>query len=263
MADITQFKDSSGTVHNIRDGVSQTQINYNTNKGVKNLLNLSHSYTYSTNGLDFTVDSDEGSVTVNGKATANTFFNVQLKKDEVSFLYNDYVGMIFNGAPAGASASTYRLSVPIYNSSGTWLTEKHDYGSGVTLSSVANALTGRVTITIFKNVTVSNLKFRPMIRESFIEDSTFKPYALSNAELTKMVPVRLFSTSANDSDLASLDESIMITYAAGIAGKSDAGLTIVRTYKDSFNGKKIQIAESQDGTRKTRYYNGSSWGSWV
>jgi hypothetical protein len=39
-------------------------------------------------------------------------------------------------------------------------------------------------IIVLANQTVNNVVFRPMIRPASITDSTFVPYAFSNAELT-------------------------------------------------------------------------------
>ena len=262
MADISQFKDTSGTVHDIRDASTRELAEYNAQNGVKNLLDLSYSYTYSTNGLTFNVDGKNGTITVNGTATANTFFNVQIAQGVTDFIYNKFVGKVLNGAPTGSSTSTYRLSVPIYNSSGTYIAEKYNYGGDTKLDAVSNSNKAKLTITVYKNAVLSYVVFRPMIREAFVEDNTFESFALSNSELTRIAePLRNrdIIQAFDDTSLNNVSEGIISGHAATVAGKS--GDVVVRTY-NLWEGK-MQIAEFADGTRKTRTTSGSIWGAWV
>lgn len=225
------IKDSTFDSYALSNSSLTPIVEYNTKMGVKNLLNLTYSYEQEINDVTFKVNAIEGTITVNGTASANTFFDIQLNENVTKSLYSKWVGKILTGAPAGASTSTYRLSVPIYNSSNTYIAEKYDYGSGVELSPVNNADMAKITITVYKDATVSNLVFKPMLREAFIKDSTFEPYAMSNSELTKLekkAPERENWQAFDESSIRDVGDSIISGYADDVAGKS--GYCVIRTY---------------------------------
>lgn len=125
----------------------------------KNMLkNTATSQT--TNGVTFTVNAD-GSVTVNGTATANAYFVV----GKLTLSAGSY---IVSGCPANGSSSKYFVYAD--HSGG-----KSDYGSGgaFTLADTKEVI---ATIAVRSGITVSNLTFYPMIRLASITDDTFEPY---------------------------------------------------------------------------------------
>ena len=113
------------------------------------------------NGITFTVNAD-GSVTVNGTATAQT--NLVWPTFSLDGEY------ILSGCPSGGGASKYYLAARIRTS---WPAGARDVGSGVTIS-------GNITdiaITIVSGQTLSNAIFKPMLRLATDTDPTYAPYS--------------------------------------------------------------------------------------
>lgn len=149
----------------------------------KNLLKYPYSNTTKTvNGITFT-DNGDGSVTVNGTATADTKFtcvaNFQFKKGET---------YITTGCPEGGGGSKYYLS-----SLGT------DYGSGVVYTANADAKIW-IQIGIKSGATCNNLVFKPMIRLASIEDDAYETY--SEQTITLQTPNGLPGIKVSDASLA-------------------------------------------------------------
>ena len=115
-------------------------------------------------GITFTVNSD-GTVNVNGTATANT--ELVLTTNAIS--ENGYY--LINGCPSGSSNSTYWLNFKITaNGASYWA---QDYGSGYSLS---NGTIQNFGIFVKSGATVNNAVFKPMIRLASETDATYEPY---------------------------------------------------------------------------------------
>ena len=127
--------------------------------------------TTTVNGVTFTVNADK-SVTANGKATGDAYFNIAEKITIPS-------GRILSGCPNGGSNTTYSLHA-WYNSS----IVKIDSGAGVIFTEDFTA--NEIYIAIRSGVTVNNLTFYPMIRKAEITDNTYEPYKKSQ---TVKIPV--------------------------------------------------------------------------
>lgn len=78
---------------------------------------------------------------------------------------------ILSGGAGGGSNSTYNVSVSV---DGTWNTA--NYLTGTAEKAVTATSSIQMVIAVRAGVTVSNLKFYPMIRLSSISDSTYEPY---------------------------------------------------------------------------------------
>lgn len=129
--------------------------------GGKNLLHVT-AVTQTSNGVTFTVNED-GTVKVNGTATANTY--LYLGDSSLSALAEG--SYILSGSPSGGAYASYGLQI----NDGSW---KFDYGSGASFTK-GSTLTG-VAIRIANGYTANNLLFKPMIRLSSVTDATFAPY---------------------------------------------------------------------------------------
>lgn len=137
--------------------------------GAKNLL-PNNATNQTVNGVTFTVN-DDGSITANGTASANTGFTIALDIDAR--------GMILSGCPAGGSRSTYSLQYTNY------VDESFaDEGNGITIPLSTNTGLWRVVIWITAQSVVNNLVFKPMLRLASIQDDTYVPYSMTNRELT-------------------------------------------------------------------------------
>jgi hypothetical protein len=170
----------------------------------KNLFQITAD-TRTINGITFTIDKQAGTVTANGTASAYTTFGLV----SPSSFYQEQ-GMILSGC-TGGSAQTYWIdtwdgSVQIQNFSGE---------TRITTQSWT-----QVRIVIRRGVSVSNLVFKPMIRDGSILDDTFEPYQTPTDEAKMDKPVELVSTATNTftypsvSDLKSKYSMLTITAAS-------------------------------------------------
>lgn len=128
---------------------------------VKNLLE-NIGATTTSNGVTFTVN-DDGSVTVNGTATANASLKINYDFDLPNGEY------ILSGCPKGGTTNTYYL-----HAYGEGI-NCHDIGQGGTFVANDNKI-DYVRILILSGQTVNNLTFYPMIRKASDTDDTYEPY---------------------------------------------------------------------------------------
>lgn len=151
--------------------------------GAKNLIPYPYYDTTKTvNGITFT-DNGDGTVTVNGTATAQTNFFVCNNK--TTFGYTGKVKI--TGCPSGGSKSTYRLYVNTYTGTG-YAEIASDYGDGVEFNideDITDTTQGySIQIRIMSGTSVENLTFKPMLRLASDTDDTWQPYAKTNKQLT-------------------------------------------------------------------------------
>ena len=135
--------------------------------------------TKTANGVTFTVNSD-GSVTVNGTATARTvFFIVNINK----FLrLSQGVSYRLSGCPAGGGDNTFSLTVQDITYSQTF----NDVGNGE--SGVTRFTDYYAFITIFADYTANNLIFRPMLNIGTTA-TAYEPYISDT--LSAATPIEL------------------------------------------------------------------------
>ena len=133
----------------------------------KNLLeNIKKSQTI--NGLTFTVNED-GTVIVNGTATAQTAFIVN------SFLVLPVGKYIFSGCPTSGTTQTYFVQIRRRNPD----SYINDVGQGKTFRIEDNTQSVDYYIVVRNGITVNNVLFKPMIRLASISDDTYEPYGAS------------------------------------------------------------------------------------
>ena len=108
--------------------------------------------TKTINGITFTNNGD-GSITVDGTATANADLNLQ-RVDNTTIIGHKYLML---GGAAGGSIQTYFYR---YDSNGG--TQAYDYGNGAIFTKTAEATTN-ITIRVISGVTVSGLTFKPQL----------------------------------------------------------------------------------------------------
>lgn len=129
-------------------------------------------YIFTRNGLTFTIDPSENSITINGTASATTWFYL----DNETANYNGYC---FEGCPDGGSSSTFELQTETVN--------YHQYG-GSPVYIDTNTPT-RIQVVIRKNYVASNLTFKPMLctAEDYEISTEFVPYTPTMRELYEMI----------------------------------------------------------------------------
>ena len=166
-------------------------------------------------GITFTMNKD-GSITINGTATANVSINFVNKKGSryMSFEAGTYR---LTGCPKGGSSTTYRMGM---NLSG----DSFDIGDGAT-TTITTAVTNKsVWLIVYKGTTVSNLTFYPML----IKGTENKPYEQYGASPSVDFPSNIKCVNAD--------------FKIDIANKNFLNITSpLKTH--SYAGLAIDIAE--------------------
>ena len=125
--------------------------------GCKNLIPYPYAdATKTENGVTFT-DNGDGSITVNGTATKNTFFGL---KYHLTLPKGKFY---FSGCPKNGSTSTYYIAADVYKNK-TWQKAYSNIGNGVSVNT-ENLDYDEMTlsIVIVGNYTADNLVFKPQI----------------------------------------------------------------------------------------------------
>lgn len=126
----------------------------------KNLIRPQGTSSTTLNGVTFTVNSD-GSVNVNGTASANTYYLIG-----IAYLVSGISYVLSGGI--NASKRMQLTDYPVVNNKG------FDNGSGLTFTAETGVNYG-VRIFIASGTSVSNETLYPMIRLASITDSTYEP----------------------------------------------------------------------------------------
>jgi len=187
---------TESTVEDALDGLNDysdaLKDNLAANENVYGAKNL-NSYPYkdttkSLNGITFT-DNGNGTITVNGTASANTVFDMHLYLDNPCIVENG--AYILSGCPSGGGISTYNIRAYEKNSGGTDVVIGKDYGDGVTLTLNgdyydSNSVHLDLAIVVTAGAVISTpITFKPMLRDARVIDPTFAPYAETNLQLTR------------------------------------------------------------------------------
>ena len=181
---------------NYDDTSLQSEISVLANAGAKNYLKLDAGLPSSVNGVSITYQED-GGICFQGTTTAPvtvTIFNGSNNPDWTGKHFNQK--LILSGCPAGGGAA-YSIQFWKYDRTKP---SAYDNGDGVEfLFTNDGTVTGnnqmwRVVILISENCICDNLTFYPMLRDASVTDSTYQPYAMTNAELTDAVLTLLQNT---------------------------------------------------------------------
>lgn len=114
--------------------------------------------TKTDNGVTYTNNGD-GTITVNGTATDNIYFNISGGQ----LVCTPNKKYLLCGCPTGGSWSTFNLYVSQGSDKG-WLSDSADFGNGNVLTGVADATKfSGVVIFISKNQIVNNLVYKPQL----------------------------------------------------------------------------------------------------
>lgn len=150
----------------------------------KNFLDCSGFSTITKSGVTCTPVYKNGLlqyVNVNGTSTEHTYF-VLLggNKDRERFLGKE---VILSGCPSGASG--YYMQCFHYDKNNNAV----DYGSGAKFTFTNDTDDFNVSIIIQSGVTMNNVKFYPMLRDSAFTDATYEPYQSQTVNLS--APIEL------------------------------------------------------------------------
>ena len=135
---------------------------YKTLKKVSDVCQLvdksKYSNTNTVNGITFTKNKDDGTITVNGTATKRAVDTY------VIYLNTRLSGkVLLTGCPSGGSSTTYYNYVYTRRSDGVWISGKNDYGSGCFFNYGITAYTILCQIIIEKGTVCNNLVFKPQL----------------------------------------------------------------------------------------------------
>lgn len=150
---------------------NKTNILYNTNNGVKNLAKP-YGSSDTNNNVTYTYNSD-GTISVKSNSATHN----QSSKRVATFTA-PYAGKFYiNGIPTGASNDTFFLNITAEGG-----INRNIFGDDEVNPTTAG-FTYNIDIYVRANVEVDTT-FSIMFRPASISDSTYQPFALSNAELT-------------------------------------------------------------------------------
>ena len=160
----------------------------------KNAVNAAAVSGQTTNGITWTVNAEQGTITANGTATGNSFFYLWAVGTNAEYAYPTRL----TGSPAGGSAATHELQAAIGS------TVYHDYGSG---TEIPVGTIRYITCCVRNGCTVSNLVFRPMLCPAAIQPdpAQYVPYCPSLPELYRMICALQQGRSASDASVRSAD----------------------------------------------------------
>ena len=162
-----QIDDNKESIEKMGQNVSEQII-------VDNLLTYPYSNTTVTvNGITFT-DNGDGTVTVNGTATAIAAFTLM----DCSGLTDGEVYTL-SGCPKGGAVSKYRIYM-------SW-SDFSDIGEGYTGKFVRDTTNGNyLRLQIAKGETVNNITFKPMLEEGAVAHP-YQPYNLSRKGIVEQI----------------------------------------------------------------------------
>ncbi len=163
--DTFEMRQTAGGL-NIVDGVKSTVKKIcGASVTSKNIMPVTYT-TRTISGVSFTVN-DDGSVLVNGTASAATTYSLVVRGSLTSIATGDVLSL--SGTPTGGSSTSYRMVV----SRGDGYTP--DYGSGCTFTVTDEAALG-ITISIGSGTVCNNLLFKPMLVRGEVISTEFVPY---------------------------------------------------------------------------------------
>lgn len=146
------------------------------NGGGKNYFNP-QSVTYEPSDANITYSLSGDTITL----SVTTLSNVsELNIKGINFPLNK--DLVLTGCPANTG---YTIQIDAFNNS-AYISGSADTGSGSQPFRFTTMTNSRLRIRIGTNTSFTNLQFKIMVRDSNT-DSTYQPYAMSNAELTSAI----------------------------------------------------------------------------
>lgn len=145
-----------------KDGIIPFRIRSGVNMGrnPKNLIPFPYHYGSRTiNGVTWTVN-DDGTITANGTATADSGFWIVEQK----YILEPNKQYIFSGSPINVSILYVYQMVSAFVD-GAWKTSYYDYGRGGFVFTAMENAAYRIETVVPAGTTVNNLTFKPMLNE--------------------------------------------------------------------------------------------------
>lgn len=147
----------------------------------KNLLKYPYRHTSSTvNGISCT-DNGDGTVTVNGTATADIYFYFNDFPSGKKLPIKKELKYTISGCPEGGSSKTYMILLSAYKSGKTLYYS--DFGNGLSIDFPNGCEAGNLSIKICKGTTLDNLVFRPQLELGTVA-TDYEPYSGAEYKFT-------------------------------------------------------------------------------
>ena len=153
--------------------------------GSKNMLMYPYyGSTKTSSGITFT-DNGDGSITVDGTATANTYFTLW------DYWYTDAVlepnTYILSGLPSDTLDNTIEIQLRHYDVDTRQYTDIAVCDGGDCEFTIDSSITryNDLRIYVYSGASFDNVIIKPMMRLDIYEDDIWESYALPNQELTK------------------------------------------------------------------------------
>ncbi len=152
----------------------------------KNLLEITAA-TQTKNGVTFTVDKANGTISASGTATSDAQLDIQGSNKSIAD------GIIKNGMVYSCEGTSSNLvcAVAYYNNSNTYISEQKATTSGTIISIPSNATNYKFFIRKRPAAGSDTFVFKPMLREASISDGTFEPYVQPTDERIALYIARL------------------------------------------------------------------------
>ena len=198
------------------------------------------------NGITFTVNED-GSVTVNGTATADSYFDFYPTWSDFYLAAGNYY---FSGCASGGSGSSYRINIAFKNAEGNKLFDAIETGSGLSISLAEPATQLYCRLAIKANKEVKNLVFKPM----FNSGATALPF---EKRFEGLRPNKVTSIVSKGANLA-----YFRGWSANLPRTKETNLTLSSVYGTSINTteavESITVTQSMysDSNSLNHYANG-------
>ena len=156
------------------DQPQRTEVNAIANRGGKNLIGGQVSTVAA--GVTYTVNED-GSISASGTSTGTSIIDTKL----ITLPPGRYIA---TGCPEGGGPGRLRMGVGV----GTGI-RGYDDGDGYILTLTEESQVKLRMYTFAATGDTTGITFYPMLRDASIQDDTYVPYGMSNAELTAIKPI--------------------------------------------------------------------------
>jgi hypothetical protein len=208
----------------------------------KNKLPMNN-YVQTLNGVTFTCNKYEGTVTVNGTATATASFCLT---GGLGLLPLESGAYTLSGCPTGGGNSKYQLVVNTFDADSNDTGRLRDNGSGASL--IFNEdVSFNAFIYVTVGCTVNNLVFKPMLRESST-DATHEIYTGGMASPNPDYPQDLVSIGDNGSFEVGVYGKNLYQNKASTTTTKGVTFTINNDGSVTVNGTATALAQINLGT---------------
>lgn len=189
---------------------ARAYLNSTVGHACKNLYQITAD-TQNINGVTYTVDKTAGTITANGTSPSNA--EASLKQSFV--VTPQMAGEKLFSVSLNQVGSSTKFDAYLYDQTDHKFVAKWDgstrspaiYGTESQEVLLIEGHTVEYTCRIFKNQTVSNLIYKPMLREASIADDTFEPYQIPTDELIARLDQRIYELERiNEKPTADPDE---------------------------------------------------------